>query len=120
MACAFAPETDARPYLVEAKLPREDDALEPELAHRHDAFEVVDGKLRGGMERKAREVPPAEPGDADVLDDERRRADLLELGEQAHSLIRLALADYGVEGYVHLLPAPARDGKRTAVLAKTG
>ena len=86
--------------VLERHLAGEDDAREAELLEREDAFEVVRDELCGGMELKAGEVPADHAGDAEVLNDEAIRPQLLEEGESLGGLRHLGVVEQRVEGDV--------------------
>ena len=85
---------------VEGEFAREGDAPEAQPRGGADAFEVVEGHLRGGVQAQGGEMPPRQPRHAEILHDDRVDAAVGAQAEGADEIGQFGVADQRVEGDV--------------------
>ena len=95
--------------LRKRQLACKDDARKADILQSEDAFEIVGNELRRGVEREPREMATAETRDAEILDDERVRADFLKPREGLDRLLDVNLVYEGIERDVDLLALRVRE-----------
>ena len=87
----------------------ENDARKADVLQRDDTFEIVGDELRRGMKRERREMATAKARNAEILNNERIRADFLKPRERLDGLLDVNFVDERIERDVDLLPLRVRE-----------
>ena len=86
-----------------------DDARKANVLQRKDTFEIVGDELGRGVKRERREMATAKARNAEILNDERVRADFLKPRERLDCLLDVNFVDERIERDVDLLPLRVRE-----------
>ena len=87
----------------------ENDARKADVLQREDTFKIVGDELRRGMKRERREMATTKACNAEILYNERVRADFLKPRERLDGLLDVNFVDERIERDVDLLPLRVRE-----------
>ena len=91
------------------QLASEDDARKADVLQRKDTFKIVGDELRRGMKRERREMATAKARDAEILYNERVRADFLKPRKRLDCMLDVNFVDKRIKRDVDLLALRMRE-----------
>ena len=95
---------DDRSNFRQRKFASEYNAPKSHFLERKHSFQIMRNHLSRGMKLKLRKMAAAYSGNADILHDDRIRADFGQPGKQLYCAFDIIFVDDSIKSYIYLLP----------------